>query len=74
VGQGLDRRSTITVADVREGHEADLRHLLESVVQQVNADLGLEQDENGEPTEAERALEADRAMAAALRAFAETPP
>ena len=44
---------------------------LESVVQQVNADLGLEQDEDGEPTEADRGLETDRALAAAFRACAD---
>jgi len=71
-------RNTITVAAVRDGHEADLRHLLESVIQQVNADLGPgqdppEQDADGEPTDAERAHEADRAMAAAFRAFAQPP-
>ena len=64
---------TITVADVREGHESDVRHLLESVVQQVNADLGLEPDDHAEATEADRAQEADRAMATAFRGFAETP-
>ena len=38
-------RREIKVADVAEGGEGDLRHLLESVLVQVNADLAPEEDE-----------------------------
>lgn len=61
------RGPVITVADVLEGAESDVRHFLESVLMQANADLGLEQ---GPPAEDEE-QEADRAMAATFRSFAE---
>ena len=78
VGQDLDRPQHDHGRRRARRPRGDLRHLLESVIQQVNADLGLgqdppEEDADGEPTEAERAHEADRAMAAAFRAFAEPP-
>ncbi|HEX4033685.1 MAG TPA: hypothetical protein VHX66_04510 [Solirubrobacteraceae bacterium] len=60
------RGPIVTVADVLEGAEADVRHFLESAVMQVNADLGLE-----EAPEEDAGEEADRAMAATFRSFAE---
>jgi hypothetical protein len=73
----------ITVAEVQEGAEGDLRHFLESVVLQVNSDLGLQavskdtrevdlrtrSDDSGSEDRSRRA--ADRQMAAAFRGFDE---
>jgi hypothetical protein len=62
-------RNVITVTAVSEGAEGDLRHFLESIVLQVNADLGLEAaPERGHDDERGTA---DRAMAAAFRSFAD---
>lgn len=61
------RGAEITVADVLEGAEPDVRHFLESAVLQVNADLGLE-----EAPEEDEEQEADRAMAATFRSFADS--
>lgn len=41
------RRGTITVEDVREGSESDLRHLLESVLLEVNSRLDVQSVEAG---------------------------
>lgn len=41
-------KNVVSVADVHERHEAELRHLLESVALQVNADLGLHEAPAGE--------------------------
>jgi hypothetical protein len=68
-------RAVVTVVGVRDGSEEDLRHFLESVVLQVNADLGLDGSSPGEAGEeisqAHRRGTADRAMAARFRAFAD---
>jgi hypothetical protein len=75
-------KNVITVSDVQQGAEQDLRHFLESVVLQVNSDLGLQSVEDGAPEQAtgqdshdgdcedgdRRA--ADRHMAAEFRGFA----
>ncbi|HLW95010.1 MAG TPA: hypothetical protein VKS25_06520 [Solirubrobacteraceae bacterium] len=61
------RGAEISVADVHGGAEPDVRHFLESAVLQVNADLGLEEAPEEEPEQ-----EADRAMAATFRSFAES--
>jgi hypothetical protein len=55
----------ISVQGVQPGGEGDVRHLLESAVLQVNADLGPDEpEENGdEPSEG------DRQMTQAFRAF-----
>jgi len=68
-------KGTIKIADVQESSEEELRHLLESVVLQVNSDLHLaaEKDDAGE-AEDEAAIDrhkADREMAANFRAFAD---
>jgi hypothetical protein len=65
----------ITVRDVTEGVESDLRYLLEGVVQQANADLGLkrEDDAEREPSAQQRRRAADREMSSHFRAFAEPP-
>jgi hypothetical protein len=58
-------RREIKVAGVHEGGESDLRHLLESVLQQVNADFTPEQDEPGEEPSPER--KRDERMTEAFR-------
>jgi hypothetical protein len=71
--------SVITVKDVAEGVESDLRFFLEGVVQQVNADLGLEPDAEAEtqaeqePSAEQRRQAADHEMSLHFRAFAEPP-
>ena len=76
----LDRRSPgwdevklakrkIEVTGVQEGAEGDLRHLLESVVVQVNADLHPQTQSGGEDTDAQ--AETDARLAEAFRSFAE---
>jgi hypothetical protein len=68
-------KSTIKVLDVEDGSEEALRHFLESVVLQVNSDLGLHddvpdaEDEQAESGAAQRASE--REMTATFRGFAE---
>jgi len=59
----------VTVEAVSAGAEEDLRHLLDSAVQQANADFAPEaQDDAGdEPSEE------DSAMTEAFRSFAEEP-
>jgi hypothetical protein len=56
-------RKAVTVDEVGPGMESDLHHFLESVVLQVNADLGADED-----ADAERSAEDER-MTAAFRAF-----
>ena len=65
-GKASVESSTLSVKDVEEGAEADLRHLLESAVLQANAEFAPDDDdENDDAGSAE-----DRAMTAAFRAFA----
>lgn len=66
-------KQRIKVLDVQEGAERELRHLLESVLLQVNSDLapdtgGGDEDEgeSGDPQ-----VEADRKMTETFRGFAE---
>jgi hypothetical protein len=58
------KRGHVVVDDVRAGAEADLRHLLEAGVAQVNADFA------PPPGQREGHSEVDDAMTAAFRAFA----
>jgi hypothetical protein len=62
----LNRR-TIQVADVQPGAEIELRHLLESIVLQVNSEL----PEPEQDTTADETAHADRQMTTAFRAFAD---
>lgn len=57
-------RSGVKVADVAEGGEGDLRHLLESALLQVNADLA--PDEEGDTSPAEQR---DARLTESFRAF-----
>jgi hypothetical protein len=62
-------KTAITVEAVAAGAEDDLRHLLDSAVQQANADFApAEESDHDEPSEA------DGAMTEAFRAFAAEPP
>jgi uncharacterized protein YjiS (DUF1127 family) len=63
-------REAIEVEAVREGSEEALRHFLESLVLQVNAEL--EPDDVGEDalTGADPQMASDRRMAATFRGFA----
>lgn len=62
------RRGAITVDEVQEGSEADLRHFLESVVMQVNSDLlGPPEDEPQSPSTT------DERMRETFREFAGRP-
>jgi hypothetical protein len=60
-------RKRVKVAAVAAGSEGDLRHLLDSAAQQVNADFAEPEEDDGD----DGASEADRAMTEAFRAFAE---
>jgi hypothetical protein len=64
-------KKKLTVADVGTGSESDLRHLLESAVQQANADLAPEDEQEDEAGERS---EADQQMTDAFRAFAPPEP
>jgi hypothetical protein len=59
-------RREIRVADVAEGGEGDLRHLLESVLAQVNADLSPEE----QPAEPSAEVQRDERLTEAFRGFA----
>jgi hypothetical protein len=62
-------KAKVTVEAVGAGAEEDLRHLLDSAVQQANADFAPEEkDEDGD-----EASEADAAMTEAFRSFADAP-
>jgi hypothetical protein len=62
-------QTSIEVKAPMAGAEDDLRHLLESAVQQANADFApAEESDHDEPSEA------DGAMTEAFRAFADEPP
>ena len=59
-------RRAIKVAGVEEGGEGDLRHLLESALQQANADLAPPPEEPSDSPEQRR----DERLTAAFRGFA----
>jgi hypothetical protein len=61
----------IDVSDVQRGSESDLRHFLESIVVQVNAELAPTGERSDAPQRDDGPQQtADREMADALRAFA----
>jgi hypothetical protein len=62
-------KKKLTVDDVADGSESDLRHLLESAVLQANADLAPEEQDGAKDDERS---EADQQLTDAFRAFA--PP
>ena len=63
-------KKRITVSDVREGSEDELRHLLESACLQSNADLQLDGPEPSSEPEADSQAEADQRMTESFRGFA----
>jgi hypothetical protein len=72
------RKRSITVRDVQDGAEDDLRHVLESVVLQLNSDLGQGPDgsadgEDGESSDEPPGASADRRMGERFRAFGQPP-
>ncbi len=65
-------KEAVAVASVSEDSQEELRHFLESVVLQVNSELGLEPDpEDAQPTE-EPQKAADQRLTESFRAFAST--
>jgi hypothetical protein len=64
----------ITVSDVREGSEDELRHLLESACLQANADLRLDGPEPSSEPQDDSQAEADQRMAESFRGFAQSGP
>jgi hypothetical protein len=69
-------KGVITVAGVQEGGEEELRHFLESVAMQVNADLHLREDDGEEGRDGPRSEDdtrraAELDMAATFRGFAQ---
>ncbi|HEY0516856.1 MAG TPA: hypothetical protein VGD00_07020, partial [Solirubrobacteraceae bacterium] len=71
------RKRTIEISDVQPGAEQDLRHLLESVVTQINCDLGQGIDGDGDTPRGEPGRDAqeaaDKEMGERFRAFASKP-
>jgi len=66
-GEVVLAHGEIRVQEVPEGCEDDLRHVLESVVQQVGADLAPPPEHDGEKSAQERR---DEQMTEAFRSFA----
>lgn len=67
---GLGKKA-IEVEGLQEGAEGDLRHFLEAVVVQVNAELAdAEPEHEAEPADPQAAL--DEQMSATLRSFGES--
>lgn len=69
-GEGITvKKRTLTMPGVTPGGEGDVRHLLESAVLQVNADLAPERPEAGGEEAVDEGSAADREMTDAFRAF-----
>lgn len=71
-GDVVLKKRGVTVAGVTEGSEAELRHLLESVVLQVNSELGLEPDSEDAQPEEDPQKATDQRLTESFRAFATT--
>jgi len=65
-------RKAIEVAGVREGSEGALRHFLESLVLEVNAELDPDAREEPAVSDEDPQRAAERKMAATFRGFAST--
>jgi hypothetical protein len=63
-------KGRITVGELAEGAEADLRHLLESAILQANADLAPEEESDEANGQESPEQARDGRMASAFRAFA----
>jgi hypothetical protein len=68
-GEIAIHKNTITVAEIGDGSEDELRHLLESALLQANADL--EQTDTADPNahEPDNHTERERAMTNTFRSF-----
>jgi hypothetical protein len=64
-------KQTINVRGLRPGAERDLRHFLESIVVQVDAELADDDTHEQDARPADGAATADAEMTATLRSFAE---
>lgn len=65
-------KGRISVREVSEGCEGDLRHQLESALRQANADLGaLDTDASTQTREQDAQAQRDERMTAAFRDFAD---
>lgn len=62
-------KNTITVADIQQGSEDELRHLLESALLQANADLEQPGTADSDTAEPDANTERDRAMTDTFRSF-----
>jgi hypothetical protein len=69
-GKITPRKTAIRVADVREGMEQDLRHLLEGALQQVNSDFTSDEDDVSGAHDDDPEAESDRRMTDTFRTFA----
>jgi hypothetical protein len=69
-GEVAVRKGRIVVANVREGAEPDLRHLLESALTQVDSDLGSgDDDDAADDEEDDAAAAAEARMTDTFRGF-----
>jgi hypothetical protein len=59
------------VADVQEGSEGELRHLLESIVLQVNSEFHAKDDEAAPEPEQDPGEVSDNRVAATFRSYAD---
>jgi hypothetical protein len=64
-------KKAIEVADVQAGSEADLRHFLESIVVQVNAELTPAEQPSDAQEPVDPQQQADREMTETVRSFAD---
>lgn len=69
-GEITVRKDTIKVADVQEGSERDLRHLLESALLQVNADFAPSPERDGPEAERNPERTIEEGMSETFRGFA----
>jgi hypothetical protein len=66
------KKGRVRVRDVGEGREEELRHFLEGVIQQGNADCGVDQADDAADGDGD-ADDSDAQMAARFRSFAAEP-
>jgi hypothetical protein len=71
-GEITVHKDTIEVADVQEGSEGDLRHLLESVLLQVNADFEPSSDRDAPEAQRDPQRTIEEGMSDTFRGFAES--
>jgi hypothetical protein len=69
-GEITVRKDTIEVADVQEGSEGDLRHLLESALLQVNADFEPSPERDASEAQCDPEQTMEEGMSERFRGFA----